>query len=166
MQSMKSKIQKTEEQIKSQKENYKKVLNKNLQLDLQIKKFESKLEAKSSNMIYSKFQQQFSEKFLTKLRGYRSPKVDDGKFMLAIIREMYRDNFDALKNTTVTGRGLNKTAIPVQFYKTLKKLFKERLRYASQFETVDEDRKNSLKKIVKTAIESINKAKIRNEMFW
>lgn len=85
-------------------------------------------------------------------------KVDDCKFVTAVLRDIFSTEISSLLNMTATGRGVDKTAIPEKQYEIIEQIYNKRMEYATKYESDVDDRKKSLNKNIKSALDTIKRS--------
>lgn len=135
--------------IKNIKQEYLNLLNINLQKDLTIRKVKQSIEQNK----FISFETDLSKDCLLKLRLIGNSQAEDNQFVSVALKALYNNDFQILKAKCLSNRTKNpgKSAITPEKRTVLKRIFTERLSYISM---VDEDRKNSLSKLIRNAIDS------------
>lgn len=149
---LKQKLEKLESETRKLKQEYQQLLIENLQKDVTIKNLKEKLEQHK----YGDFKGIFSDTCLDGLRTYGNSQIEDSRFIGSAMRDLYRDDVDALKKKTLSGRSKNaqKSAISPKKMKILKQLFDKRMSLVGE---VDDLRKNNLSKLIRNAIDNARK---------
>lgn len=149
---LETQIDVVEAENKEMRVKYYDMLVDNLKKDLEIESLEEKCR---SNKRYSNFEEHLSTESMDTLRSYDITKKNDSKFVLAAVRGLYANRLEVLKNKTVSGRSKSqpKEKITPTKMTILRELFKTRI--GDDMES--SGREKSLSKMVKSAIEQINK---------
>lgn len=124
----------TQQNITKQK--YNEALIENLKYDLIL----YKLQNQEQQIQFEEFKDLFSVKTLDKLRNLSGAEVNDSGFILAAVRDLYKDNLSVLKNKNYTG-SCGKEAVSPEKKKILKDIFDKRLEYLNN---EDEKRKKKV----------------------
>lgn len=132
------------------KDIYHNTLIMNLKKDFMIQKLEDELNKSK----YDLFRSSFNDEVITALTSIDESKAKDTIFMKKALAYLYRENLCKLKEKTYSGR--NKEPITPSKKQVLEKLFNKRLEYIKD-EQEKADRSKTFGKIIKNAIESINK---------
>lgn len=139
----------TQQNITKQK--YNDALIENLKYDLILHKLLNQEQKKK----FEEFADQFSVETLDKLRTLDGAETNDSGFILAAVRDLYKDDLSVLKNKNYTG-SLGKEAVSPEKKKILKDIFEKRFEYLNNN---DEKRKKKFAAHVKHAIDNIIRAK-------
>lgn len=142
-----SQIRNLENKISKAQEAYHQELVMNLKKDVHIQKLEKKME----ELRFNSFRNYLSDAAISELRTIDDLERKDSAFILAALKDLYRDNLTKLKEKTYSGR--RKEPITPTKVNILRNLFTERLANDSS----NKDRINNLPKCIKTSIEIINK---------
>lgn len=142
-----------ESKIIAAKEIYHESLVTNLKKDIIIGNLEDELKKKKCR--YELFRREFGDEIITTLSLMADSKEKDSLFIKTALEHLYRDNLRKLKEKTYSGR--TKEAITPKKKELLKKLFDKRVEYLKD-EQEKKDRNQTFGKVVKNAIESINKS--------
>lgn len=147
-------------EIKGEKEKYRRVLISNLQMDVNIDALEKQLK----NERFSEFAQSLSDATIRILRSYTSSKTDDCKFVMSIIRDLYKENIDELQMITASGRSKNcdKKSISPEKADLINKIYYKRMQHAIEDGEVISKRQKCLNNLIKSAIETINSGQRKN----
>lgn len=89
------------------------------------------------------------------LRSLELTEADDSKFVLAVVRGLYENRMEVLKDKNLSGRSktTNKTPITPEKMATIEGVFAERTSGCSE----PAKRSKNLRKMIKSAVETINK---------
>lgn len=158
VQQLKKQISEHENEIKKQKDVYRSSLIRNFGLDCMIEDLEQQIDANVQMAMYTNFESQISKQTIMLLQSFNLTNSDDCKFVTAILRDLYGDNILLLQTTTVSGRGIDKIPIPSGKFNLIEKFFDARLEYSSKYEPNHLERKKNLNKLLKSAIETINRS--------
>lgn len=150
IQEIKSELLGCERKIKEAKEQYHQSLIINLKKDAVIRQLEQNLK----KLKFIKFRDVLGDETIESLNALSNSAETDSKFITIALRALYQENLLTLKKITYSGRGLDKEKLPQKDVELLKNIFFERL--TGQTDLIN--RNNNFGKLVKTAIESINKA--------
>lgn len=151
---LKKQITSHENQIKEKEETYRQALVHNWELDCVIENMEDELRTKW----YKQFEMEVSTKIMLQLQAFSLSKVDDCKFVTTILRGIFAENIEQLKNMTATGRGNEKSAIPPEKFEIIEKFYIERMVLATKNGEPDViERTKLLNKNLKNALETINR---------
>lgn len=111
---------------------------------------------------FDEFNDRFPVKTLNELRTLGKAEKCDSSFVLNALRGLYINNLAELKDKTYSGSSKTNSKEPItpEKMKCLKEIFEKRLEYIELADIiVDDERKKKFPKLVKNAIETINKAK-------
>lgn len=129
------------------KKKYYNALLENLKKDVEIEALEESLQSK-----YRKFSDILPENTLKVLRSLENTKSKDSKFILTALRGLYADRMDELKNINLSGiskKNEDKRPMTPEKQDSLRQMLRER--------TNDSERVSQINRLIKTAIETINK---------
>lgn len=154
--SLREDFQKLSVESKELKQNLQQLLAKNYEKDVVIRKLKEKVQSKkfiSCNGV-------LTTNCLDELKCLSNLEAEDSKFIGAALNDLYRENVDVLKKKTLSGRSKDgeKSIISPTKMDILKSLFAERLSFIPS-EEVSDIRRNSLKKLIRNAIDAANKKK-------
>lgn len=140
------------EKLKILKQEYQKLLIENLQKDLIIR--QQKLEENREK--FKLFENHLSKTCIETLNGIGESQRDDSHFVSVVLFELYNGDLATIKKLSLSGRGKggNKTELNPEKRDILAKVFAERLSHISQ---IDESRKNNLNKLIRNAIDKVNR---------
>lgn len=114
-----------------------------------------------ANKMLSKFENDFTQNDLAKLRSMGTTKTDDSSFILNSIRFLYKNDTDKISSVSLTGRSRGaeaKQKMSPQKYDTIKDLFTERLN-SLKLNSIDfAERSKELNKHMKNAFINIKRS--------
>lgn len=143
---LKRQLAQLENELDTKKENYREALISNLRLDVEIERLEI---LREQNNRYAEFEEKISKQTISALNNFKDSEDDDGKFVTAVLRDLYSANIAILKMRTATGKSTkNKSAISPEKAKIIRTLFEKRHGF------VDNSRLN---RCIKTSIANITK---------
>lgn len=147
---MEAEIALIEKRITEGRKEYHDMLVQNLKKDHEIQELEERI---GSCTKYSSSEKYFSDDSMDELRSIGMTEMEDSKFILSAIRGLYKSRLEVLKNKNLSGRSKLQSKEPVTPEKMdiLRNLLLERIDNVE-----NPKRENNLKKMVKTAIETIN----------
>lgn len=142
---------------KELKENYKHILIENMKKDLLIDSLEK---SDQKDKQFESFKDHISSSVLNELRAKSSLRSDDPNFISVALHGLYGNDIGILKKKTLSGRSDcgGKQPISPKKKEILERIFEERLN-ASPVNDVDELRKNSLSKLIRSALDSAYRKK-------
>lgn len=115
-----------------------------------------------SQLTFSKFLGEFNDSQMAQLRSLGPTIRDDSTFVSSVMRFLYSERLDCLKNKSVSGRGRTKEEKKEQLTphkKTvLDEMFGERINCLTSNKDEIINRKKNLNKYVKDAISNINRS--------
>lgn len=137
------------------KEQYKNSLIENVRKDLILRD----LEVKARTKLFVNFEIELPALVLDNLRSKSINRSDDASFVSIVLNGLYDNNTEILKTRTISGRsdGGDKEAISPAKKAILEKIFNERLESMPAYE-VDEARKKSLSKLIRVALDIVQRA--------
>lgn len=114
-----------------------------------------------ANKMLSKFENDFTQNDLAKLRSMGTTKTDDSSFILNSIRFLYKNDTDKISSLSLTGRSRGTAAkqkMSPQKYDTIKDLFTERLS-SLELNSIDfAERSKELNKHMKNAFINVKRS--------
>lgn len=145
-------IASTEKEYKDLRQNYYDMLVENIKKDVEIDELELKIQEKSN---YTEFTEHFSENSMKFVRLLKNKEAEDSKFVLAVVRGLYEDRLEDLKKKNLSGRSkaTNKEPVTPEKMATIRSIFAERTKGSAK----SDERGRNLRKLIKSAIETINK---------
>lgn len=151
---LKKKFEEKQREARDLKEKYQNLLVENLQTDLIIQQLKQKIKANR----FSDFKGTFSDECLDKLNLIGDLQSDDNTFVGIALKDLYRNNIDALKKRTLSGRSENgeKSVVTPEKVNIVASLFKKRLFYIPD---VDQERKKNLNKLIRNTIDNESRKK-------
>lgn len=140
------------EKLKVLKQEYQKLLIENLQKDLLIRQIKARVNKNS----FIKFEEQLSKTCIDKLDAIGESQREDSQFVAEVLFELYNGNIETIKNLSLSGRSKSgcKIEISPEKKEILATVFAARL---SKISTNSESRKNSLSKLIRNAIDNVNR---------
>lgn len=141
-----------ERKINEGKERYHQLLVLNLKKDVAIEELKQRL----ADSLYENFNDVLSRESISKLRALGNEQKDDSTFVLSIVTDLYKDDLSRLQNKSFSGSKKTSPMTPQKVDK-IQKLFGERMNHIEKSMSVTADRKSNIGKLIKNAIESINK---------
>lgn len=151
---LKKKFGEKQREARDLKENYQNLLVENLQTDLIIQQLKQKTKANR----FSDFKGILSDECLDKLNLIGDLHSDDTTFVGIALKDLYRNDKDALKKRTLSGRSENgeKSVVTPEKINALQRLFKKRMLFMPEAE---QERKDNLNKLIRKTIDNENRKK-------
>lgn len=153
IQRLKQEIQECNEQIQSSTKLYHDTLILNLKKDLIIRE----LKSNAMDTRFSEFHDLFPATIIEELKSLPDAPEKDSMFVLKAVKGLYGNDLSRLKSKTYSGR--RKEPLTPKKLHVLSKLYMKRIDYAEKNEANVAIRKSNFGKLVKTAIETINRYK-------
>lgn len=153
IQRLKQEIQECNEQIQSSTKLYHSILILNLKKDLIIRE----LKSNAMDTRFGKFHDLFPAAVIEELKTVPDAPEKDSMFVLKAVKGLYGNDLSRLKNRTYSGR--KKEPLTPEKVDTLNKLYMKRIDHAEKNKANIAIRKSHFGKLVKMAIETINRYK-------
>lgn len=141
-----------EKECKLLRQKYHDKLVENLKKDVEIEQMELQIQDKSD---YADFTEHFSDDSMKNIRSLGLTEASDSKFVLAVVRGLYENRLEVLQNKNLSGRSklANKEPMTPEKMGIIKDIFSKRTNGSNE----SDKRRQNLRKMVKSAIETINK---------
>lgn len=158
---LEKKLEISEKELKQAKKLLRASSDVNLEKDLAIKKLMPQ-NSNNGGLLYEEFSQRFEDVELKQIRSIHAGESNDSKFVLNIMKVLYKNESEKLKNRSATGRKFKNTSkLEVSFEKKnlLNQLLNERVAYESQNMSDSAQqftrRTKNLNKLIRYAIHNI-----------
>lgn len=140
------------EKLKSLKQEYQKLLIENLQKDLIIRQKKSE----ENKEKFRSFENQLSKRCLEQLNVIGESQKEDSQFVFVVLLDLHNGDIEEIKKLTLSGRSKkgNTSGLSAAKKEVLEKVFIKRL---NNIPHIDESRKNNLNKLIRNAIDKVNK---------
>lgn len=127
---LEKKLEISEKQLKQAKKLLRASSDVNLEKDLAIKKLMP--QNSNNDLLYEEFSERFEDVELKQIRSIHAGESNDSKFVLNIMRFLYKNETEKLKNRSATGRKfMNTSKLEVSFEKKnlMAEMLNERVAY-------------------------------------